>query len=1057
MQRPCREGSEQKQQRNRPLIGEVGVLMLDASFKHRTLIEKVRKVRTLEGSKFFGLPIGTPITRANIEAARAKHGAAKTDARLEGEKSSNIKAARAAARGRDAEIDLFLRREKNIKRREEERRAAEEARLAPKREEHAAIYRARIDESEDLQEAERVSLIDPAEWSKADLEAAKDQAFGLSRMKNPLFRDLQDTLERGIASHETKAEEKKPRSRKVSPPKKKKASVIPVVSDEPEAPAADEDNDEPSLEDLERIESGDDLDDDFDFTPKKKPERKRPTPIRINLDEVDNSADINAADALLSKPFNDWTDEDLASVKGFQMRLGRLPGGGKDYDTLFRDLMRKRSVWLRKREIAINAGLDPDKWESSSKSSIAKVRRVRTAEGSRYYNAPIGTPITEGMRLAAKARKASEKVKQSADKSKKPQASAARSNASAKTKSKSKSTGTKAPKAKGPNDHKHKDFIEQAIKNGSEFDVYVRANGSQFGKHPQPGGPWKVTGGSRNGYVRVVNSDGVGIDVEFEGLKARKGADANPAPKAQSKKPDVKPDAKGTDSKPSAAKRLRGFQDRADKIPPAGKSGAKKRDQAFDDLITEIVESDEDDPFDTDDYHNILDYIEARYNGEDVKAVIEPNPDEEDVDLGNEIKDFYDKSVKEIESAESEEEIEEALDRFRETIGKNDYRGGWNNRSNRYQQIINEGDTRMTNALRDKRKALRDNPPPFKRTNQDDLDAVDALDSHFSGDGRISDAPSLGLISYMREHPERFEFKSLVEDTMDRHDAPTAGVSAIEVLTDTQTGEKYYIKYAVGYDLYDDYMKEEITSEVLRALGLSTRKSNIHIPLTQERDGSLDSSNKKAFIVQDAVSGEGYDDSHELVDLGTLSRSNQIGEIVKDADDLNKGIGMDEAGKQGLLDMYIFDYIVGNTRDRHVENVFFARQGKTLKPLILDHGLAFGTACGTGAEVFEDPNMSFGEWETIYRGNGLNNSGWNMASYLDRLYDADDLIDDSYETMERLAKKLDLYSLEKTLRKRFASLSDTDMEKFDSYINFMRSRIDALLSELEGSDDDYEY
>jgi hypothetical protein len=63
-----------------------------------------------------------------------------------------------------------------------------------------------------------------------------------------------------------------------------------------------------------------------------------------------------------------------------------------------------------------------------------------------------------------------------------------------------------------PNRHRHQDFIDEAKAGDAEFEVYK--NGVK-----QPGGPWKVSHGTRNGYIRVVNSQDVGVDVNREDLQ----------------------------------------------------------------------------------------------------------------------------------------------------------------------------------------------------------------------------------------------------------------------------------------------------------------------------------------------------------------------------------------------------------------------------------------------------------------------------------------------------------------------------------------------------------
>jgi hypothetical protein len=55
--------------------------------------------------------------------------------------------------------------------------------------------------------------------------------------------------------------------------------------------------------------------------------------------------------------------------------------------------------------------------------------------------------------------------------------------------------------------HKEQDFIDDAKARDASYDLY---------KHgvKQPGGPWKVSHGSRNGYIHIVNAQGIDLDVD---------------------------------------------------------------------------------------------------------------------------------------------------------------------------------------------------------------------------------------------------------------------------------------------------------------------------------------------------------------------------------------------------------------------------------------------------------------------------------------------------------------------------------------------------------------
>jgi hypothetical protein len=55
--------------------------------------------------------------------------------------------------------------------------------------------------------------------------------------------------------------------------------------------------------------------------------------------------------------------------------------------------------------------------------------------------------------------------------------------------------------------HKEQDFIDDAKARDASYDLVKRGV-------PQPGGPWKVSHGSRNGYIHVVNAQGIGLDVD---------------------------------------------------------------------------------------------------------------------------------------------------------------------------------------------------------------------------------------------------------------------------------------------------------------------------------------------------------------------------------------------------------------------------------------------------------------------------------------------------------------------------------------------------------------
>jgi hypothetical protein len=341
-----------------------------------------------------------------------------------------------------------------------------------------------------------------------------------------------------------------------------------------------------------------------------------------------------------------------------------------------------------------------------------------------------------------------------------------------------------------------------------------------------------------------------------------------------------------------------------------------------------------------------------------------------------------------------------------------------------------------------------------------DAHAKAAQKAHFDGGGTIADAPPVGLVTFLRGN-DRFTIKSLDEDKQDSDsdDRAGGGISALDVVTDTKTGEKFYIKYATDgeHEMHADYVREELAQEVLRQAGIGNISSNHAHPLQGDDD------QRSAFVVQDAVAASGEQDG-ELVTMAGLRGSKEShGSIMKS--EVKKRMAMDKDAAQRLMDMYIFDYVVGNTQDRHMGNVFFVeKKDGSLKPLYLDHGLAFGGQYGGHPGVNEDAQMTFEDWEGRYRGEAgveidteaASRQGpewfgnWNISDYFEGLFDGDDAVLDSMEKSIKKMLKLDVGKVEKAFGPKAELLPDHEAEHLDAFYDLLRTRLAQLKNEIEG-------
>lgn len=656
-------------------------------------------------------------------------------------------------------------------------------------------------------------------------------------------------------------------------------------------------------------------------------------------------------------------------------------------------------------------------------SRIIKIKRVRTPEGSRYYNAPIGTPITAAMKVAAKR------------------------------------SGRKPPGA-----HRAGAIRQAGNQNRAGRGARPTAHkgpGQGQARHPKAHGLLQEINAAKNDQdiERIARKIGSGkglTDDEYndlmDKLEARldkiEAGDLTPAPR---KVPAKKVPAKPNTRQQALVERDKNAADLQERI-----EAAKDR-QALKDLVVEAEDLRQRGKLGNEDYKEIREAINAK---DDALKGGSGNPKKADelldrIKNGDDHNDRY-RALQEADAAygkgeisrEDLQNIEDAYRAKRRELQEADLNEE-RERDKYIARIKQAKDQREAERIEDE-AAGKFKDQNYKQIMEARKQRVRELNDsshqdlvkHFDGDGGIHDAPQVGLMEFLKSNPDRFEFKSLDEHKAESGDDDKAGegLSGLEVVVDKQTGDTFIAKYSTGYEMRADYIREQLANEVARSLGLTTVRSNVGLPPTSNPRGQA------VYFTEDAVQalagGKG-----ELVNVNGLRGAGESDtQIAKD--EILKRVALDAEGGQKLVNMMFFDFLIGNTSDRHPGNAFFIdKPDGSLEPILLDHGLAFGGRYGGTEGVYHEDMAvdDFDHWaEKMYRA-VWGGWEWNINDYLDTAFEGDeDGFDTAISQSLATVTKLKLDSVKASFERVMANVPDDEKVHFEAYYQLMQKRLAVL-------------
>lgn len=302
------------------------------------------------------------------------------------------------------------------------------------------------------------------------------------------------------------------------------------------------------------------------------------------------------------------------------------------------------------------------------------------------------------------------------------------------------------------------------------------------------------------------------------------------------------------------------------------------------------------------------------------------------------------------------------------------------------------------------------------------------LDKHFASGGGIDTAPTEGLYHYLLVNPERFSVRQQTDNK---------GISGIDIITDTATGQRWFAKHT---EFANDYGKEALAGSILNALGLSKHRVRVssnhpYGRAEKNRKRPKEYGGGQVLLSQDALQGNGLD--------GELKRAADMNqnEIAKAWEEVLKGLR--DGDPDGLIHMALFDYLIDNTADRHANNAFFQRQGGRLRVQFIDQGLAFG---GFRPLHRDDNGVAFPEWfGNRYRAN--NRGGWDIAGLIGQSVNGRDDLARRVEDAAKKIGKLDLAEM----RSQYEAMAGDDRAMSDQ-IDAMFEMLEARLAFLTDSD-----
>lgn len=278
---------------------------------------------------------------------------------------------------------------------------------------------------------------------------------------------------------------------------------------------------------------------------------------------------------------------------------------------------------------------------------------------------------------------------------------------------------------------------------------------------------------------------------------------------------------------------------------------------------------------------------------------------------------------------------------------------------------------------------------------------IAAYDKHFEGGGSVWDADASGLEAYFK-FSDRFEVKP--------QRSVNGNVSDIAIVNDKKTGERYFLKAAVG-QFEGDYMKEDLAARVLNAAGLSKHRAK-----------AVWNGKKKAVLLGDVMKENGFD--------GKIGYAKNLPkrEIID---------GLRDSKPESIVDLMLFDYLVDNKQDRHYANAHFriGADGDVKEVLFLDQGLGFGGYAGD-----KPNNEAFAYFWPRYKDRSAR--GWDAQGIVAGMADDE-------AGMKVLVEK----SIDKLRNIRVDAIADAarqnakgnDAAGLDRYIEFLNQRLAHLL------------
>ena len=228
---------------------------------------------------------------------------------------------------------------------------------------------------------------------------------------------------------------------------------------------------------------------------------------------------------------------------------------------------------------------------------------------------------------------------------------------------------------------------------------------------------------------------------------------------------------------------------------------------------------------------------------------------------------------------------------------------------------------------------------------------------HFDTGGSVFDAPRAGLWNFMLAREDLFDMKGLSDG--EKHHA----LSDVFMVTDRRDGSKIVVKTQpwAMHEMNNEALFQEIVAlEMVRFLGHPGARA------VQGWGDGYAHEKGDALIMDNWAEAIGVPDAA----VKPLEKFGSIGVLVKEGPD-----------PDGLVRLGLFDYFVGNERDRHVNNVVGVEDPNGgARVALLDFGLAFNGSRYTP----NDPNNDFATFIQESR-----MEEWYYRTHLNTVYEGD--------------------------------------------------------------------